>query len=406
MRGRLVRRTWRHDPTLYAPARFRRACAYDAFVPDPLLGAQLQLDGDLAGVVSDAESAIARLNRQAAPTLAPLARLLLRTESIASSKVEGLQVDARQLALAEAASDVGRRSSATALEILANVDAMALAVEEAATTEQFSPADIVAIHHELMRHAPNARIAGQVRDQQNWIGGNDYNPCGAAFVPPPETEVDALLDDLCLAMGDDGLPPIVQAALVHAQFETIHPFLDGNGRAGRALIQVVLRRRGLAPSYVPPISVVLAADRDRYIEGLAGFRADRVGEWIERFAVAAARSANLAHAYLGTVDDLQAQWRIQLDARVGPRRDAAAWALIDVLPAHPILTVAVGVAATGRSKPAVNQGVAQLVEARVLRPVSEGSRNRRWEARGLIDVVAGLEAGNDPEPASVPASGR
>src|SRR5690606_1609012 len=99
--------------------------------------------------------------------------------------------------------------------------------------------------------------------------GNDYNPCGAAFVPPPPEEVPDLLDDLCRAVDEHTLPPLVQAAVVHAQFETIHPFEDGNGRTGRALVQVVLRRRGLSPSFVPPISVVLARHREAYIEGLS-----------------------------------------------------------------------------------------------------------------------------------------
>src|SRR5215211_5851228 len=98
MRGTLVQRRWTYDPTLHAPARYRRACAYEAFVPDPIEGLELRIDGELAGLISDAESQIQSLNRASSPALAPLARLLLRTESIASSKVEGMQADARSLA--------------------------------------------------------------------------------------------------------------------------------------------------------------------------------------------------------------------------------------------------------------------------------------------------------------------
>ncbi|MGH9162644.1 MAG: Fic family protein, partial [Vicinamibacteraceae bacterium] len=90
MRGRLVSRVWQHDPTLYAPPRYRRACRYEAFVPEPLGGGEFSLDARLAGVISDAENAIREMNAVAQPGLAPLARLLLRTESIASSKVEGM----------------------------------------------------------------------------------------------------------------------------------------------------------------------------------------------------------------------------------------------------------------------------------------------------------------------------
>ena len=109
MRGNLARRVWEHNPALYAPARYRRACAYEAFIPFPLSDLALQVSGEVAGVVSDAEKAIADLNRRAGPELVPLARLLLRTESVASSKVEGMQVDARTLARAEVHREAGRR---------------------------------------------------------------------------------------------------------------------------------------------------------------------------------------------------------------------------------------------------------------------------------------------------------
>src|SRR5260370_27653988 len=98
---------------------------------------------------------------------------------------------------------------------------------------------------------------GVIRDRQNWIGGGDYSRCEAQFVPPPPQEVERLLDDLCNFCNGDDLPAIAQAAIAHAQFETIHPFADGNGRTGRALVHVILRRRGLVPRGLPPISLVL-----------------------------------------------------------------------------------------------------------------------------------------------------
>jgi Fic family protein len=398
MPGRLVTRTWAPDPAAHAPARFRRACKYDAFVPTTLALLPVSLEGTVAGVVSEAEAAIRGLNDAAHPALAPLARLLLRTESIASSKIEGLEAGVRELARAEADIEAGGRAKPTIREVLANIEAMELALKEAVATPRFALAQIVAIHRRLMERAPSARrIAGQVRTSQNWIGGNDYNPCGADFVPPPPEEVRALLDDLCDALDSDLLPPIVQAALVHAQFETIHPFADGNGRAGRALIHVVLKRRGLAPGYVPPISVVLAAHRDRYIEGLTRFRGDRVSEWIEHFAAAASTSAKLAEAYLGEVRKLTEKWRAKLRARPNaPRADAAAWAVIDILAGHPVITAPVAAAAAGRSKPQIYEAIDQLQAAGVLVPLSGSKRNRSWEAAGLLDLMERLESGQRP----------
>ncbi len=396
LRGRLIEMVWQSNPTLYAPARYRRACRYQAYVPAPLAEMELVLDAHTAGVISDAESAIRNLNSAAQPALAPLARLLLRTESIASSRVEGIQLGARALARAEVRAEAGGHTSSTALELLANIDAMQLAVDAAADAAKFTAREITAIHERLMAGTSNSGIGGRVRTEQNWIGGNDYNPCGADFVPPPPEYVEELLVDLCEAIADESFPPLIQAALVHAQFETIHPFADGNGRTGRALIQVVLRRRGVAPAYVPPISVVLASERDRYIKGLTLYREDRVEEWVEQFAVAAARAAKLATEYLRAVEMLSERWRAKLAAGAAPRADAAAWAIIDVLPAYPIITAPVAAAATGRARAAVHQAIGQLVDAGVLELLSVGKRNREWEAVGLMELVEGVEGGKKP----------
>ena len=393
MRGTLIRKTWRSDPPLYAPAKFRKACTYDAFVPYPLEAFAPDLPGEVAGVVSDAEKAIAELNRRAGPELAPLARLLLRTESIASSKIEGMQVDARTLARAEANQDTGRRIGPEAAEILGNIDAMQLAIELASSKARIEVADIVDVHKVLMANAPNRELAGKMRDFQNWIGGNDYNPCGAAFVPPPPEYVAQLLDDVAAFCNLEVLPPVAHAALVHAQFETIHPFGDGNGRTGRALVQIILRRRGLAPAFVPPVSVVLASGKDRYIQGLTWFREDRIGEWVEAFAVSATRAADLASRYVDRVAGMQEEWRDMLRQASNPRVDAAAWTIIDVLPAHPVVTIPVAVAATGRSKPSAKSGIDELVLAGVLRPLGQSTRNLAWEVDGLLDLIVDLEAG-------------
>src|SRR3989304_3547305 len=161
MRGQTVKRRWQGDPALYAPARYRRPCDYEAFVPKPLTGNLPSLEPALAGVIADAEGAIRSLNATAQPALLPLSRLLLRTESIASSRVEGLQVDARTLARAEVREETGRRPGTVVAEVLANIDAMQLAIEEAAGS-QLSLEGIVAIHRALLDRAPDARPAGRL----------------------------------------------------------------------------------------------------------------------------------------------------------------------------------------------------------------------------------------------------
>ena len=397
MRGTFVRRTWVYDPSLHAPARYRRACAYEAFVPDPIGDLELQIRGEAAGLISEAEAQIAALNSTSSPALAPLARLLLRTESIASSKVEGMQADARSLARGEVADDKGRPVGPDVADILANIDAMQFAIEAATEQATIESDQLMGIHGVLLARSLPGR-AGRIRETQGWIGGNDYNPCDADYVAPPEEQIETLLEDLCGFCNQDRLPPLVQAAIAHAQFETIHPFDDGNGRTGRALVQVLFRRRGLAPAFVPPISVVLAAEKQRYIEGLIAFREDDLTGWLEVFASAAARAGELAQRYLGEVTTLQDAWRARVRESLDLRSDAAAWSVIEILPGHPVITVAValaGLEASGRrrSRAAVQVAVAQLEGAGVLIPVSSSKRNRAWEALGLLDLVTALEAG-------------
>ena len=204
MFGTYIRKTWLSDPTLYAPARFRHACAYDVFIPNRLTGLSLTLSGKTAGVISDAEAAIRALNEGAHPGLDALQRLLLRTESIASSKVEGLEVDARSLARAEARE--GRRASTsapTALEVLANIDAMQIAIETATADRdaRARPASSTIAPRSCWhsRRKPTRSPGPDPRAKQNWIGGNDYNPCDADYVPPPPEEIDPLLADLLRA---------------------------------------------------------------------------------------------------------------------------------------------------------------------------------------------------------------
>ena len=137
-----------------------------------------------------------------------------------------------------------------------------------ASTDTIALDHLLGIHRILMERSATPEIAGVVRTVQNWIGGSSYNPCSAAFVPPPPDTLDTLLDDLLAYVNADDHPALVQAAIAHAQFETIHPFADGNGRTGRTLIHVILRRRGLAPRVVAPISLVLFTWASDYIAGL------------------------------------------------------------------------------------------------------------------------------------------
>jgi Fic family protein len=243
-----------------------------------------------------------------------------------------------------------------------------------------------------------AAYGGRLRDVQNWIGGSSYNPCRAAYVHPPPEAVPELLADLCAFCNDDSLPAVAQAAIAHAQFETIHPFVDGNGRAGRALIHLILRRRGLAARVLPPVSLILATWSSNYVEALNDFRyvgspsskAAHAGTngWIGLFATACRRAVDDATAFEQTAQDLGSAWRQRLD-RV--RAKSSLDLLLRALPGAPIVTVKSAADTVGRSTQAANLAIGRLVEARILVQVNVGRRNRAFEAPEVIEAFTSLE---------------
>jgi len=275
---------------------------------------------------------------------------------------------------------------------------MVFASESVRNGEPISLETVLEIHRRLLAPTRLSELGGRLRTMQNWIGGNRYNPCSADFVPSTPDEVPRLIDDLIEFSNGDSLPVVAQAALAHAQFETIHPFVDGNGRVGRTLIHMILRRRGLAPRVLPPVSLVLATWADRYINGLIATRYhgnamsreahDGVNHWVGLFATACRRAVEDANHFEERVGEIQRGWR----ARVGATRsDSTTAILIQRLPGAPIITVQGAAELTGRSVQAANEAVTRLLEAGILVQSKVGRRNRAFEAREVIDAFTDLE---------------
>ena len=397
----LIKLRWDPTPLTGLSRKDRQGCDYTAYAPDLLADRPWRLDAATAADVTDAELAIARLNAQAS-TLADseaLARLLLRAEAVASSKIEGLEVGGRRLLKAQLAQDLeDGRPDITATEVLNNIEAMNWAVETLSTRASITVEGLLEVHARLLAGTRLEQHGGKLRDVQNWIGGSDYNPCSAAFVPPPPEYVRGLVEDLCDFCNSDMLPAVAQAAIAHAHFETIHPFIDGNGRTGRTLIHVILRRRGVAPKLVPPISLVLATHPDAYIDGLNRTRyvgapdseegTDAINSWVAFFAGAGRRAVADAEAFERRVAELQEHWRARLG---GVRRNSAIDLLLGALPGAPIITVQSGAALVGRSVQAVNEAIPRLLDAGVLTQTTVGKRNRAFEAKDVIDSFTALE---------------
>ncbi|HVW81907.1 MAG TPA: Fic family protein [Mycobacteriales bacterium] len=400
--AKVLRRRWNSDIAgLGIPRRDRRSCDYEAYVPDPLVARTFAFAGEVAADVADAEVAITRLNQEAIALVdtEALARILLRSEAVASSRIEGLEVGARRLLHAE----VERRtpdgsSDVSASEVLGNIDAMVYATEAVTVGSDIGVDLLLETHRRLVADTRLEAIGGVVRKEQNWIGGSSYNPCSAAFVPPPPDRVPDLLADLCAFSSGDDLPAVAQAAIAHAQFETIHPFADGNGRTGRALIHLILRRRGLAPRVLPPISLVLATWAKDYVGGLTAYRylgkpdseeaIEGLNRWTELFAAACIRAVSDALSFQSRVEELERGWRDRLGT---VRANSATDRLLRALPGAPVLTVDGAATLIDRTFNPANEAVKRLADAGILRQITIGRRNRAFEAPEVIRAFTALE---------------
>ena len=389
---------WQGSPTGQT-RRDRTSCSYRAYVPDGVASRALTLPADLVADLADAGQAIAALQRSPVglASTESVARLLLRAEAVGSSYIEGLQVNARRLAKEEFAEQVGLPTNDHAARtVLGNIRAMRGALELADLGRAITVDDLCALHRALLVGTSDEHWGGVVRTEQNWIGG--ANPCRAAYVPPPHEQVPGLLSDLCAYLSSDDHPAIVQAALAHAQFETIHPFIDGNGRVGRALIHLVLRRRGVTPTFVPPVSLILATNAGAYIAGLVSFRYDgppdqtaaneAALQWIDRFVNELLRACADAEGFAEELSELERRWR---DAAGQVRRNSATDLLLSALPGLPILTVETASVAIDRSRKRTNDAVNHLAERGILVQGTVGRRNRVFEVAGLLDALTGFE---------------
>jgi len=371
--------------------RHRVAQTIECFVPDPIAEWDPTLTASTAALIAEADVEVWDLNRHAPSVdgLDALARQLLRQESVGSSRIEDVVIGQRRLARAAAAGSAatGRRDEAARL-VLGNMRAMERAIALATEPRPFTRDDVVAIHRTLFEETQDEWLAGVVREEQNWIGGSHYSPAGAAFVPPPPEHVEALLEDLAAFMNRHDLPVTLQAALAHAQFETIHPFLDGNGRAGRCLIHVVFRRRDMARAVVPPISLVLATHSDLYIGGLEAYRFGELKDWLLPFAGATVKAVDSAHELAARVGTLHDAWLEQLGR---PRSHASSRALLRQLAGEPVLTVARAAELTGVSETAAARALEALERAGILTRPSAQRWGRRWEATEVFDLLDAFE---------------
>lgn len=353
----------------------------------PLIAEQAALPAAAAlAAAEQAVNAIAHADSAAGVGSGALGRFMVRSESVASSKIEHVEASGEDLARAIA----GSRANASARSMVAATAALQELVLRAGRSGAIELADLLGAHRVLMRddeHPLERRWAGRLREEQNWIGGSDHSPRGAVHVPPPPELVAPLLDDLLIYANRDDVPAFVQAAIVHAQFESIHPFTDGNGRIGRALLGAVLQRRGIMRNAVVPTASGLFALRADYFASLNAYREGDLDPLIGVMARAASAAATEAVESFRRLQQLPEEWR----SEIGGRGDAAAVQILDQIFERPTLTsgdfseIVTGTLATRYT------AIDTLERHGIIREVTGRKRDRIWVVSDVVDELEDLD---------------
>jgi Fic family protein len=367
-------------------ARLKARGPYKAAILPEIAEHLFRLPADVLAEAEDALVEIVRFDAELSATrfgrdeFAPLAAVLLRTESASSSQIENVTAGAKALAMAT----IHEGAGANAQLVAANVTAMQRAI---AMSDELSISTILAAHAALMQGQDEA-LPGQFRQSQVWIGSNAPTPHTASFVPPHHSRVLPAMQDLITFFDRTDLPVLAHAAIAHAQFETIHPFADGNGRTGRALVHVLLKRAGTTRRITVPVSAGLLSDTSAYFQALTSYREGDAASIVSRFATATFLAVTNGRTLNSDIADIFANWEHNLTAR----RDSAAWRALPYLLRQPAVTIKAIEDAAGVSNPAAARAVERLEKGGILTPAGSGSRNRVWLATDVLDALDAFAA--------------
>jgi len=371
-------------PKTQSPGRRVRGEGYTAFVPNPL-PPELTWTPKLVRALSDADRAVGRLAGEGGRLPNPhlLLRPFIRREAVLSSKIEGTQATLGELLAAEAGAVV-ERSPADLREVANYVVALEHGIERLKTLP-LSLRLIREIHARLLEGVRGDQSTpGEFRRTQNWIGPPGCTVVNASYVPPPVPEMKECLGALEKFLHDRSIPPLAQIALAHYQFESIHPFLDGNGRVGRLLITLFLVEREILPSPLLYLSAFFEATRQDYYDGLRGV-SDR-GEWqawLEYFLNGVARQAEDALDRAKRINDLLSGWR---KAVAGATSKTSA-RLVDLLAENPYWTVKRVAERMEVAFTTAQRAVDKLEERSILTRTSEARRDRVYCAKAILEIL-------------------
>jgi Fic family protein len=354
----------------------RQAGNYQAAIPAVIADVDVVLPARILADAEEASHEIARFDSELGDEIAPFSAVLLRTESAASSNIENLTASARAIAEAEALGDTSRRNAAM---IVSNTEAMKAAI---ALAGQIDEDAILAMHAALMR-ASHPDTAGKWRTEQVWIGGGTFGPRGADFVAPRHDRIHTAVEDLLVFAQRGDIPTLPQIAIAHAQFETIHPFPDGNGRTGRALIQAMLHNKRLTRQITVPVSAGLLTNTDAYFDALGCYRDGDCAPIVERLSAASVLAVVNGRHLVGDLRSIRESWGSTITAR----RDSAVHRVADLLIKHPVFNAQLLQRELGISTGNARRYVDPLTDAGIIVEFTDRTRNRAWRAPEVLSAL-------------------
>ncbi|WP_353510607.1 Fic family protein [Intrasporangium sp.] len=350
---------------------------YLAAVPATIASRDLTVSSRVAAQGEEAVAEMRAFDAETTGELASLDAILLRSESASSSQIENLTASARAVAEAEV-THAGRGNAAV---VVANAAAMVAAIELADRLD----ADAILRMQDALLRETSPHLVGW-RTEPVWIGPGGSTPLTADFVAPHHSRIGTSIDDLVSFCARDDVPVLAQAAVAHAQFETIHPFADGNGRTGRALVHALLRAKGVTRHVTIPVSGGLLHDRDGYVAALDAYRSGDAEPIVTAFALAGLRAVQHGRVMRERIASVRTEWH----ERVRARRDSAVWRLTDLLIAHPVVDAAAVARELGITETNVHRHLRVLTDAGVLVATNHHKARRTlWRAP---DVLAVLDA--------------
>lgn len=349
---------------------------YEAFVPPLIAGSSYLPSPAVATLADEAAQEISRFDERYGEHLRPFGALLLRSESTASSQIENLTASARSLGEAE----LGVEDRANATLVVRNVRAMETAL---AAADNLTPDSILDMHRALMDGTHDTDAAGRWREEQVWIGTSTVSPIGAEFVPPHHTRVAELMADVMDYARRTDVPAIVQSAIAHAQFETIHPFTDGNGRTGRALLHAMLKHRGVASNVTVPVSAGLLTNVGAYHDALTAYRAGDPKPIITVTAEASFLAIDNGTHLANDVVAITEGWASKITAR----GDSAVWPVLDLLARQPVINAEALETKLGLDYRRQKRALDALEEAGIIVGVNKFKKGRFWRAPQMLDAL-------------------